>query len=178
MKPVTQVALTALAVAALTFVGVRALAEDSSHGPKAAAAEKEGEKSVVAVATGAGNFNTLVKALKAADLVQTLEGDGPFTVFAPTDNAFEKLPAGTLETLLKPENKQKLKDILLYHVVKGKVTAQQVMDMQQAQTVQGEPIKIKVANGKVMLNGDVEVSKADVMAGNGVIPRDQRRADA
>ena len=170
MKPVTQIALTALAVGGLTFAGVRATAQDVKKPvPLAQDGGMKAEGTIPEVATKAGNFKTLVAALKAAGLVETLNGDGPFTVFAPTDNAFEKLPSGTLDTLLKPENKDKLKNILLYHVVKGKVMAQQVMDMKEAQTVEGQPVKIKVENGKVMLNDKVEVVKADVPASNGVI---------
>jgi uncharacterized surface protein with fasciclin (FAS1) repeats len=116
----------------------------------------------------AGNFNTLVSAVKAADLVETLKGPGPFTVFAPTDEAFAKLPAGTLETLLKPENKAKLRSILLYHVVAGKVTAPEVMKLNSAKTVEGQSIEIKAENGGVMVN-DAHVTKADILASNGVI---------
>ena len=169
MKPTTRIALSAFAVAGLTFAGVRATAQDMKKPAEKAGDKMMAEGDIVKVATKAGDFKTLVKALKAADLVSTLEGDGPFTVFAPTDNAFEKLPKGTVETLLKPENKSKLKDLLLYHVVKGKVMAQQVMDMKEAETVEGQPVKIKVVNGKVMLNDKIEVVKADVPASNGVI---------
>ena len=168
MKPVTQIVLSAVAVAGLTFAGVRATAQNAPKSSPLAQMEKA-EGTIPEVATKAGNFKTLVAALKAADLVETLKGDGPFTVFAPTDSAFEKLPSGTLDTLLKPANKDKLKNILLYHVVKGKVMAKQVMDMKEAETVEGQPVKIKVENGKVMLNDKVEVVKADVPASNGVI---------
>jgi uncharacterized surface protein with fasciclin (FAS1) repeats len=125
-------------------------------------------KNIVETAVAAGQFNTLAKALEAADLVNTLNGKGPFTVFAPTDDAFAKLPPGTLDELLKPENKDKLKAILLYHVVAGKVTAAQVTKMKSAKTVNGQEISISVSGGKVMVN-DATVVKADVMATNGVI---------
>ena len=123
---------------------------------------------IVAVASSAGNFNTLVAAVKAAGLVETLQGAGPFTVFAPTDEAFSKLPAGTVESLLKPENKDKLKAILLYHVVSGDVTAAQVVKLSSAKTVNGQDVKITVNDGTVMVD-DAKVVKADVLASNGVI---------
>ena len=116
----------------------------------------------------AAKFNTLVAAVKAAGLVDTLKGPGPFTVFAPTDEAFAKLPEGTVADLLKPENKQKLAAILTYHVVPGKVTAAQVMKLNSAKTVQGDTVEIKNANGGVMVN-NARVVKADVMADNGVV---------
>jgi uncharacterized surface protein with fasciclin (FAS1) repeats len=116
----------------------------------------------------AAKFNTLVAAVKAADLVDTLKGPGPFTVFAPTDAAFDKLPAGTLENLLKPENKEKLQQILKYHVVAGKVTAKDVAKLDSATTVEGGSLTVKKSGGAVMLN-DAKVVKTDVMASNGVI---------
>ena len=125
-------------------------------------------KDIVDTAVAAGQFNTLVKAVQAAGLVETLKGTGPFTVFAPTDAAFAKLPAGTLENLLKPENQEKLKAILLYHVVAGEVTSKQVVKLHSAKTVGGQDLTIKTAGGKVMVN-DATVIKADVMATNGVI---------
>jgi uncharacterized surface protein with fasciclin (FAS1) repeats len=116
----------------------------------------------------AAKFNTLVAAVKAAGLVDTLKGPGPFTVFAPTDEAFAKLPAGTLESLLKPENKDKLVDILKYHVVAGKVMAKDVVKLNSAKTVEGQEVTIKTMGGKVMVN-DAHVVKTDVAASNGVI---------
>jgi uncharacterized surface protein with fasciclin (FAS1) repeats len=116
----------------------------------------------------AAKFNTLVAAVKAAGLVDTLKGPGPFTVFAPTDEAFAKLPQGIVEDLLKPENKEKLAAILTYHVVPGKVTAAQVMKLNSAKTVQGDTVEIKSGNGGVMVN-NARVVKADVMADNGVV---------
>ena len=116
----------------------------------------------------AGKFNTLVAAVKAAGLVDTLKGPGPFTVFAPTDEAFAKLPPGTLESLLKPENKAKLQSILTYHVVPGKVMAQDVVKLHSAKTVEGQSITIKTANGGVMVDG-AHVTKTDIVTSNGVI---------
>jgi uncharacterized surface protein with fasciclin (FAS1) repeats len=126
------------------------------------------KKDIVQTAVAAGSFNTLATALQAAGLVDTLEGKGPFTVFAPTDEAFAKLPAGTLESLLKPENKDKLRAILLYHVVPGDVTAAQVVKLSSAKTVNGQDVSIMVSNGTVMVN-DAKVVKTDVLASNGVI---------
>ena len=122
---------------------------------------------IVAVATSTGSFKTLVAAVKAAGLVETLQGKGPFTVFAPTDEAFSKLPAGTVDDLLKPENKDKLVAILTYHVVPGKVMAADVKTM-MVKTVNGKELSIKVDDGKVTVNG-AKVIKTDVAASNGVI---------
>ncbi len=116
----------------------------------------------------AANFKTLVAAVKAAGLVDTLKGPGPFTVFAPTDEAFAKLPAGTLENLLKPENKAKLQAILTYHVVLGKVMAADIVKLTSAKTVEGGNIAIKTSNGGVQVN-QAHVVKTDVLASNGVI---------
>ena len=116
----------------------------------------------------AANFNTLAAALKAADLVDTLKGSGPFTVFAPTDEAFAKLPAGALDDLLKPENKVKLQKILKYHVVSGKVMAKDVVKLKSAKTVQGQNFAVKSMNGKVMIDSSM-VTKTDIAASNGVI---------
>jgi len=116
----------------------------------------------------AGKFNTLVAAVKAAGLVDTLKGPGPFTVFAPTDEAFAKLPAGTLESLLQPENKAKLRSILLYHVVQGRVMAGDVVKLDSAKTAEGQNVAIKMANGQVMVN-NAHVTKTDIEASNGVI---------
>ena len=123
---------------------------------------------IVDTAVAAGSFKTLAAALQAAGLVDTLKSKGPFTVFAPTDDAFAKLPAGTVETLLKPENKEKLKAILLYHVVAGDVTSGQVVKLTSAKTVNGQDVKISVVDGTVMIN-DAKVVKADIAASNGVI---------
>ena len=122
---------------------------------------------IVEVATAAGSFKTLLQAATAAGLVDTLKGDGPFTVFAPTDEAFAKLPAGTLDSLLK--DPEKLKSILLYHVVAGKVTSDQVVGLTKATSVEGSDIAISVKDGSVFLNDSAEVVTVDVMASNGVI---------
>jgi transforming growth factor-beta-induced protein len=127
------------------------------------------DKTIVDVAVADGRFKTLVAALQAAGLVDTLKGAGPFTVFAPTDEAFAKLPAGTIDTLLKPENKQKLTDILLYHVVAGKVMAADVVKLTSASTVLGKDVTITVKDGKVFLNGTVQVIITDIETSNGVI---------
>ena len=116
----------------------------------------------------AGGFTTLVAAVKAAGLVDTLKGAGPFTVFAPTDAAFAKLPAGTVESLMKPENKAKLQAILTYHVVAGKVMAQDVIKLDSAKTIEGENLSIKTADGGVMVN-NAHVTKTDIATSNGVI---------
>lgn len=121
---------------------------------------------IVDTAVQAGSFNTLVAAVKAAGLVDTLQGAGPFTVFAPTDEAFAKLPAGTVDSLL--QDIPKLKQILTYHVVSGKVMAADVVKLKSATTVQGSDVKIDASNGGVKVN-DSKVSTADVAADNGVI---------
>jgi uncharacterized surface protein with fasciclin (FAS1) repeats len=126
------------------------------------------QKDIVDTAVAAGSFKTLAAALQAAGLVDTLKGDGPFTVFAPTDEAFAKLPAGTVENLLKPENKEKLKAVLTYHVVPGKVMAAQVTKLDSAKTVQGQPVTIAVSGGKVKVD-NATVVKTDIAASNGVI---------
>ena len=123
---------------------------------------------IVGVAAGAGQFNTLVAAVKAADLVDTLQSPGPFTVFAPTDEAFAKLPAGTVDSLLLPENKAQLTAILKYHVVAGEVLASDVVKLSSADTVEGQPVSISASDAGVRVN-DANVIKTDVMASNGVI---------
>ncbi len=125
-------------------------------------------KDIVDTAVGAGSFKTLVAAVKAAGLVETLKGKGPFTVFAPTDEAFAKLPAGTVENLLKPENKDQLVAILTYHVVAGRVAAADVVKLKSAKTVQGQEVTIKVADGKVKVDS-ANVVKTDIVCSNGII---------
>jgi uncharacterized surface protein with fasciclin (FAS1) repeats len=125
-------------------------------------------KDIVDTAVAAGDFKTLAAALQAAGLVDTLKGPGPFTVFAPTDEAFAKLPAGTVEDLLKPENKQKLISILTYHVVAGNVMAKDVVKLHEAKTVNGQDVKIMVDGGKVMVD-NASVLKTDIQCTNGVI---------
>ena len=124
---------------------------------------------IVDIAVADGRFNTLVAAVTAAELVETLQGEGPFTVFAPTDDAFAALPAGTLDSLLLPENKQALTDILLYHVVSGKVMASDVIGLTAAPTVLGKDITITIKDGNVYLNDTVQVIITDIEASNGVI---------
>jgi len=121
---------------------------------------------IVDTAVSAGSFKTLVKAVQAAGLVDTLKGPGPFTVFAPTDEAFAKLPAGTLESLLA--NPEQLKKVLTYHVVAGKVMASDVVKLKEAKTVQGSSVKIKVSGGTVMID-NAKVVKTDIVCDNGVI---------
>jgi uncharacterized surface protein with fasciclin (FAS1) repeats len=125
-------------------------------------------KDIVDTAVAAGSFKTLAAALGAGGLVETLKSKGPFTVFAPTDEAFKKLPKGTVEDLLKPENKAKLVKILTYHVVAGKVLAADVVKLSSAKTVEGSEVKITVADGKVKVDG-ANVVKIDIATSNGVI---------
>ncbi len=128
------------------------------------------KKDIVDTAVSAKSFGTLVAAVKAAGLVDTLKGDGPFTVLAPTDEAFEKLPKGTVESLLKPENKSKLAAILKYHVIPGKALASDVvkLDGKNVKTVEGNTVKVTVADGKVKINKS-NVVKTDIICSNGVI---------
>ena len=128
----------------------------------------EQPKDIVDTAVAADGFETLVAAVKAAGLVDTLKGDGPFTVFAPTDEAFGKLPAGTLDDLLKPENKDKLTSILTYHVVSGKVMAADVVKLESAKTVQGAEVAIAVEGSEVKVDG-ANVTATDIECSNGVI---------
>lgn len=126
------------------------------------------QQDIVDTAVSAGQFNTLAAALTAAGLVDTLKGDGPFTVFAPTDAAFDALPEGTVENLLKPENRDQLIAILTYHVVAGKVLASDVVGLSEATSVQGDTIDITVKSGSVQVD-QANVVKTDVLASNGVI---------
>jgi uncharacterized surface protein with fasciclin (FAS1) repeats len=132
---------------------------------------QEAKKDIVDTAVAAGSFKTLAAALGAADLVTTLKGAGPFTVFAPTDEAFAKLPPGTVETLLKPENKDKLKEILLLHVVPGQVYAADVVKLKEAKTAGGKTVSISTEGGVTVgtATGKANVVKTDIKAGNGVI---------
>ena len=126
------------------------------------------DKTIVENAVATKDFSTLVAAVKAAGLVETLSGKGPFTVFAPTNKAFEKLPEGTVASLLKPENKEKLVAILKYHVVPGKVMAADVVKLSRAKTVEGSEVKIEVKDGKVKVDNAMVV-KTDIVSNNGVI---------
>ena len=157
----TRITTTAFVAAALFVAG---LAQAGNYGKKTTAAEQD----IVDVAVGAGQFDTLAAALDAAGLVETLKGDGPFTVFAPTDAAFAKLPEGTVETLLKPENRDQLTAILTYHVVPGRVTAAQVVKLSDATTVNGADVAIELNDGSVFVN-DATVVKTDIEASNGII---------
>lgn len=130
--------------------------------------QKEAQKDIVDTAVAAGSFNTLVAAVQAAGLVDTLKSEGPFTVFAPTDEAFSKLPEGTVAELLKPENKAKLQAILTYHVVAGKVLAADVVDLSSAETVQGQSISIEVTDEGVQVDNATVVT-TDIETSNGVI---------
>lgn len=131
-------------------------------------AAPKAKQDIVDTAVSAGSFNTLVAAVKAADLVGALKGDGPLTVFAPTDEAFAALPEGTVESLLKPENREQLKSILLYHVVAGKIMAADIGSGAQPATLQGETIDVVGSDSGVTVNG-ANVVAADVVASNGVI---------
>lgn len=159
--------LTVIAFAAAVTLTPSLFAHSCSASKDTAAATCTAGKDLVAVASGADNFKTLVAAVKAAGLVETLQGKGPFTIFAPTDAAFAKLPAGTVESLLKPENKEKLVSILTYHVLSGKVMAADVKTM-EAKTVQGQSIKLVVSDTGVTVDNAM-VLKTDVLADNGVI---------
>ena len=150
-----------LAVAALVLAA--SLATAGHHGEK-----KMQQADIVDTAVAAGQFETLAAALTAAGLVDTLKGDGPFTVFAPTDEAFAKLPEGTVETLLKPENKDQLIAILTYHVVPGKVMAEDVVKLNEATTVNGADVTIAVDGGNVMVD-NAKVIKTDIVSSNGII---------
>lgn len=159
-----------VAIAASMAISGAALAEsqkgDTMAEPQKSAAMPEQQKNIVDTAVQAGNFKTLVTALTAAGLVDTLKGPGPYTVFAPTDEAFAKLPPGALDSLLK--DKEKLKGVLLYHVVPGKVLAKDVMGMKTAKTAQGDSIAVRTVGEKVMIN-QAGVVKTDILASNGVI---------
>ena len=157
MKKVIAVVLLSVA----TLLSVTALA-GGGYG------YKKNKADIVDIASSAGSFNTLVTAVAAADLVDALKGDGPFTVFAPTDAAFAKLPKETLESLLQPENKDQLIEILTYHVVPGKVLAQDVVALDSAATLQGDKVAIQVMGGKVKID-NANVVQTDIMAANGVI---------
>ncbi|PEN13481.1 hypothetical protein CRI94_09180 [Longibacter salinarum] len=152
---------TLAALTLLFFFAVPAQAQDMGEEPG----------TIVEVAQSNENFSTLVSALKAAGLVETLQGEGPFTVFAPTNAAFEKLPEGTLDNLLKEENKDQLTAILTYHVAPAKAMAKDVVGMDEAPTVQGQPVQIMVEDGTVMLKGQntATVTTTDIQASNGVI---------
>jgi len=158
----------AISLMELIDMGIKHVFVAAIIGLAAALPAHAADKDIVDTAVEAGDFTTLAAALEAADLVTTLKGDGPFTVFAPTDAAFEKLPAGTVEILLKPENKQKLVEVLTYHVVPGKVMAADVVGLDEAKTVNGKAIDIQVEGNAVKVNG-ANVTATDIEASNGVI---------
>lgn len=155
-------AISALVVAACGGETLSKPAESATHSTATAKAD------IVDTAAGAGQFKTLVAAVKAADLESTLRGAGPFTVFAPTDEAFAKLPPGTVESLLKPENKAKLQSILTFHVVSGKVMSPEAAKLSSAKTAQGKDLRLDSSSGSLKVGG-ANVVKADIDASNGVI---------
>ncbi len=152
-----------VAFQALLLMVFAAGAQADHHGEKAGMTSD-----IVDTAVSAGQFNTLAAALEAADLIGTLKGEGPFTVFAPTDEAFAKLPEGTVESLLKPENRDQLVAVLTYHVVAGKVEAADVVKLDSATTVNGQDVDIKVMDGSVYVDS-ATVTATDIAASNGVI---------
>jgi uncharacterized surface protein with fasciclin (FAS1) repeats len=160
---------TLLSVTASVFVLALTIAPAQAHCGKCGKGEAHAAHTdIVDTAIEAGDFTTLVAAVKAAGLVETLKGEGPYTVFAPTDAAFAELPDGTLEMLLKPENKDKLTAILTYHVVEGKVPAEKAVKLDKAKTVNGASFDVNYDDGTLMV-GDAKVVKADIMTSNGVI---------
>jgi uncharacterized surface protein with fasciclin (FAS1) repeats len=158
--------LLALLVAQTFLLALFIFAVPASAGHHAE--RKAQDKDIVDVAANAGDFDTLIAALQSADLTGTLKSDGPFTVFAPTDEAFDKLAAGTVEALLEPENKEQLISVLTYHVVPGRVTAEQVVKLDSAETINGEAVAIRTDGGTVHVN-QATVVMADIAASNGVI---------
>ena len=155
-------------LAHLSFVLAAALLLFSPRLAEAGDPPADHHKKTVVETAVAGGFETLVAAVKAAGLVDALNGDGPFTIFAPTDEAFAKLPEGTLEMLLKPENKDKLQAILTYHVVPGSLTAAEVTSRDALETLQGAAVNVHATDKSVMI-GDATVTKANVQASNGII---------
>jgi uncharacterized surface protein with fasciclin (FAS1) repeats len=157
---IAQVSTSVLAILALSIPASAQQMTASGYG--------DSDKDIVETAVAAGSFQTLVAAVKAAGLVETLQGEGPFTVFAPTDEAFAKLPAGTVESLLKPENRDKLVAVLTYHVVPGRLMASDVVGSEYLKTVQGQEIKVWTKDGKAMVDNAV-ILKTDIGTSNGVI---------
>lgn len=167
MKKLTALAVSIAATFALT--GAALADHHSSTKERSGYSKTEKAGSIAEIAASNGNFNTLVAALDAADLVEVLGGEGPFTVFAPTDEAFAALPAGTVESLLQPENKDQLVAVLTYHVVPGKVKSSDIADQQlYADTVQGSALNIDASGYGVRIN-NARVVTADIEAQNGVI---------
>ena len=145
-----------------------ALAQETATQTRETQTANKPSKDIVDTAVAAGKFQTLVKAINAADLTKTLKGKGPFTVFAPSDAAFKKIPADQLEEILKPENRSKLQSLLKFHVVPGRLTAAQVMKLQKSKTALGQEISFKAQGETVMVNG-AKIIKTDIECGNGVI---------
>jgi uncharacterized surface protein with fasciclin (FAS1) repeats len=162
-----SIAAISIATFSITSFQVQAHCGACEADHAAKTAEKEMSKDIVDTAVAAGSFSTLVAAVQKAGLVDTLKGEGPFTVFAPTDEAFAKLPEGTVETLL--QNPEKLKQILTYHVIPGKVMAEKVVGIPYAKTAAGSPVFITVKDGSVYLNQKAKVVKTDIATSNGVI---------
>lgn len=158
---------TLITTVALGFItcAMPAMADHCKSHAKSTTAKTD----IVDTAVAAGSFNTLAAALKAAGLIDTLKSDGPFTVFAPTDEAFSKLPEGTVETLLKPENKENLVNVLTYHVVSGNVMAEQAVTLDKATALNKQDIALAVEDGSLTLNGNAKVVTADIETSNGVI---------
>ncbi|NIR43704.1 MAG: fasciclin domain-containing protein [Gemmatimonadetes bacterium] len=150
------------------IAGVAALAVLSLPAQAQYMSSRDYDKDIVEMAAAAGQFNTLLAAARAAGLVEVLQSDGPFTVFAPTDDAFAKLPAGTVEELLKPENRDKLAAILKYHVVPGKYMAEDVVTRNRLDTAEGSALSVKMKDGKAYVDG-AQIIKTDIPASNGVI---------
>jgi transforming growth factor-beta-induced protein len=178
MNTITKLAIGSTTLGALAVTTVLAAgtccsskANSSTNNPTISTVsfDHHAMKDIVDTAVGAGQFKTLAAALGAAELVDALKGDGPFTVFAPTDAAFAKLPSGTVEDLLKPENKAKLQAILKYHVVSGEVKADKVTGLKFAETLNGQRIDITTSYGTVKLDGKSTVTATDIGASNGVI---------
>ena len=168
MKQVKWMPSAALSMALLTIAGPAAAGSPTQKDKKMAAPQTTQMQDIVATAVAAGSFKTLAAALEAAGLVETLQSKGPFTVFAPTDEAFAKLPKGTVEELLKPENKEKLTSVLTYHVLAGSVMAKDVIGLKSAKTVNGQSLSVLVKDGAVRIDG-ANVVKTDIVCSNGVI---------
>ncbi|MGD2216885.1 MAG: fasciclin domain-containing protein [Gemmatimonadales bacterium] len=151
-----------------TFVALAAIVGFAAPASAQYMSSYDNEKDIVETAVSAGSFQTLVAAVQAAGLVETLQGEGPFTVFAPTDEAFAKLPAGTVEDLLKEENREQLIAVLTYHVVPGKLLAEDVLQLESAESAQGQSVHFSLKDGEAFID-DARIIKTDIEASNGVI---------
>lgn len=165
-KMIYSLAILTLLIGGTAFAGSCGSGSHEHTDAEKAVHNSEQTADIVTTAIEADNFNTLVAAVKAAGLVEALKGDGPFTVFAPTDEAFAKLPEGALKSLL--DNPEKLKSVLTYHVVEGKVTSDKVMKVNKAEALNGKSVTVTAKDGKVMIN-DANVIATDIMCSNGVI---------